>query len=177
MRSRQGTSPFFRTRRTENCPCCWWMMVSKSKNTTMPSPTVRLVNRAAFSVYQGSLTLEQIMVFEYFIDIARFSPQSIFRIKYGTIQRELRLGRRKTEAILKWMMEMGLISERPSTKNEAKTYYFDFHHLSQNPELIFADQIPVTPEYEFLLNRSEQNKRLELFKSYGRRRKGKRLEG
>lgn len=130
----------------------------------MPIPQVRFANRGSLGFYRQDLSLEQIVLFEYFVDIARFSANGIFKIKLKTIYRELRLNRKKTESLLSWLIQIELLTEKPRENNEPRCYYFDFHRLVKNPELIFSMGIPHSPEYNWLTKKSVSNRRLELFK-------------
>ena len=124
-----------------------------------------MVNRIAFDLYQESLSLEQSAALEYIADIARFSKNAVFKLKLSTIQRELRIGRRKTEAILTWLQEIKILVYKPQPVGKPGVYFFDFHQIRKHPELIFRNGIPATAEYEVLTQASVSAHRLELFKS------------
>jgi len=130
----------------------------------MPSPTVRFANRSSLGFYRPDLSLEQIVIFEYFVDIARFSRNGVFKVKLQTLHRELRLNRRKAESLLKWLIDIGLLNEKPREKNSPKCFYFNFHRLIKEPGIIFAMGIPHSPEYNWLTSKDVFNRRLELFK-------------
>ena len=126
----------------------------------MPSPQARFANRNSLGYYRPELSIEQIIMFEYMVDIARFSPKGVFRIKKRTIETTLRLKRRKVDSVLDWLKEIKLLVELPGSKNKPKTYYFDFPLLVERPQLIFAMGIPHSPEYTWL---TQRRKRLWLF--------------
>lgn len=131
----------------------------------MPSPQVRCVNRNALGFYREDLSLEHIALFEYIMDIARFSANGIFRIKYKTIQQTLRINRRKTLTLLLWLKETELLKEKPrKAKNEPRCYFMDFTVLMKKPELIFAQGIPHSPEYSWLTRSAIPRKRMEIIK-------------
>jgi hypothetical protein len=128
-------------------------------------------------LYRSDLSLEQIAAFEYFTDIAKFSKNGIFKIRYKTIQDKLRIGRRKAETIIEWLKEIGLLREKPRERsNEIRAYFLDFDALRFCPDKIFAKGIPVSEQYDFLLRNNEHRKRIEIFKRK-RYEKNLRLQG
>ncbi len=117
-------------------------------------------------LYKEELNVEQIMIFEYFVDIAYFSSNGIFRIKKNTIASTLRLNRRKIQSLLSWLIDIKLIKEVPrQAKNQIRTFYFDFWYLQKNPEIIFSEGIPALPQYRRLSEKSIRSRRLQIFKN------------
>lgn len=115
----------------------------------------RFANRTALDLYRKELDLEQIALFEYMIDIARYS-RGTFQLKYVTIQEKLRINRRRLETLFTWLIELELLKEIPcEAKNKPRRFSFDLGRLIKNPELIYAHGIPKI-EYDYITSRPEQ---------------------
>lgn len=131
----------------------------------MPSPQARCVNRNALGFYREDLSLEQIAIFEYMVDIARFSTNGIFRIKYKTLQQTLRINRYKLQTLLTWLKDTELLKEKPrKSKNEIRCYFMDFSRIVKKPELIFSQGIPHSPEYSWMIKTSYPRRKMEIIK-------------
>ncbi len=125
----------------------------------------KCINREAMKLYKEELGVEQIMMFEYLSDIAFFSQNGMFKIKKSTLASNLRLNRRKIDSLLKWMIDISVLKEVTKDKNQIRTFYFDYHHLQKNPEVVFSNGIPSLPQYKGLSEKSIRNRRLQLFKN------------
>lgn len=117
-------------------------------------------------LYKEELSIDQIMIFEYFADIATFSSNGIFQIKKKTIASALRLNRRRIDSLLDWLKDIKVIVERPKSVRNVRTFFFNFTILKKNPEIIFSNGIPNLPQYKRLSERAFKNRRLQIFKEY-----------
>jgi len=109
------------------------------------------VNYKRLDMYNPELELDTILVFEKITLIAINSRTRVFRATTLQLEKSLRLGRRRVEKSLDYLMELGIIVRVGTKKHAASLYRYDpyalirqvskFYDYQQEPDVVIRRQM------------------------------------